>query len=196
MLRPSTPPQAGRGAVADGEVAAAADDGATTAAAAAAASPPPTDALGFAEFKEALARVALYAAEQPGSSTYFPLSFEAKLRAFLAVLHYVENSNQRPIRPLACPASARSSSGRPQASASLGQPRPIGRMMRSGWPAILGLISTKVLLASPGVNDEANSLQSAWRVERSPARLLAEDVLRAAVPRPGTHVRKVPELVH
>ena len=57
-------------------------------------------------------------------------------------------------------------------------------MMRSGWPAILGLISTKVLLASPGVNDEANSLQSAWRVERSPARLLAEDVLRAAMPRP------------
>jgi hypothetical protein len=51
--------------------------------------------------------------------------------------------------------------------------------------AIPGLVSTKVLLASPGVNDETNSLQSAWRVERSsPARLLAEDVLRAAGPRP------------
>ena len=111
MLRPSTPPQAGRGAVADGEVAAAADDGATTAAAAAAASPPPTHALRFAEFKEALARVALYAAEQPGSSTYFPLSFEAKLRAFLAVLHYVENSNQRRQIKL-------------RAASSLGQPRP------------------------------------------------------------------------
>jgi len=33
--------------------------------------------------------------------------------------------------------------------------------------AIPGLVSTKVLLASPGVNDETNSLQSAWRVERS-----------------------------
>ena len=97
--------------MADGEVAAAADDGATTAAAATAASPPPTDALGFAEFKEALARVALYAAEQPGSSTYFPLSFEAKLRAFLAVLHYVENSNQRRQIKL-------------RAASSLGQPRP------------------------------------------------------------------------
>ena len=85
-------------------------------------SPPPTDVLRFAGFKEALARMALYAAEQPGSSSYFPLSFEAKLRSFLAVL-----------------------------------------------------------LASPGVNDEANSLQSAWRVERSsPARLRAEDGLRAA----------------
>tara|TARA_B100000795_G_C22570337_1_gene349819 strand:+ start:351 stop:500 length:150 start_codon:yes stop_codon:yes gene_type:complete len=30
---------------------------------------------------------------------------------------------------------------------------------------------------------EANSLQSAWRVEHSPARLLAQDVLRAAGPR-------------
>ena len=88
-------------------------------------SPPPTDVLRFAGFKEALARMALYAAEQPGSSSYFPLSFEAKLRSFLAVL-----------------------------------------------------------LASPGVNDEANSLQSAWRVERSPARLQAEDGLRAAAAGP------------
>ena len=94
-LCPCTPPQTGRGAMADDGAVAAADDGAAAAAAAAAASPPPTDALRFAEFKEALARVALYAAEQPGSSTYFPLSFEAKLRAFLAVLLFVEISNQR-----------------------------------------------------------------------------------------------------
>ena len=35
--------------------------------------------------------------------------------------------------------------------------------------------------ASPGVNDEANRLQPAWLAgkARSPARLLAEDVLRA-----------------
>ena len=93
-LCPSTPPPAGHGAVADGGAAAAADDGVAAAAAAAvataAASPPPTHALRFAEFKEALARVALYAAEQPGSSTYFPLSFEAKLRAFLAAPLRVE----------------------------------------------------------------------------------------------------------
>ena len=51
----------------------------------------------------------------------------------------------RPVRTPARPASARSSSGRPPASASLGQPRSASANWQacSGWPATPALLSTQ-----------------------------------------------------
>lgn len=86
----------------------------------------------------------------------------------------METSNQR-LLPI-CP-SAHAMPALDQAQGGH-HPRPISRcaprLAGHTGLAIPVSLSTQVLLESPGVNDEANSLQSAWRVERSPARLLAE----------------------